>query len=96
MAKKKRGVKRARSSKSSKKISFGRSSNSNSSGIEIGGKKKTAMNLFIWILLTAAIIYGIYHAIVIDTVEGFQIILGVIVLGVLIKIAKWLISKLRK
>ena len=96
MAKKKRVVK-------SKSNSITRSNRSKSvinskpeSLIQVITKKRIAMNFFIWVLLTAGIVYGIYHLIVIDTLEGIQIILGIIVLGILIKVARWLISKLRK
>ncbi|HLD98356.1 MAG TPA: hypothetical protein VI815_03450 [Candidatus Nanoarchaeia archaeon] len=92
MAKKKRG-KRGNSTRSyrSKSSNIDRKSNI----FELVSSKKTATKVFLWILFTAFIIYGIYHVIVIDTIEGFKIILGVIILGILIKILIWLFYKLK-
>lgn len=59
-------------------------------------RKNSLLRMFGYILLVAVIVYGIYHIIVIDTIEGFQIILGIIVLYILVKLVRMIYRKLKK
>lgn len=57
------------------------------------GKSSKRSKMFFNVLFFALLIYGLYHAIIIDVFEGVSIIFGIVIIAVIVKIISRLMKK---